>query len=36
MTNLPAVAGSAQRLLEQVNGVWHWEGKPIRAEELER
>ncbi len=35
-TNLPAVAGSAQRLLEQVNGVWHWEGKPIRAEELER
>ncbi|NOT64324.1 MAG: sulfatase [Acidobacteria bacterium] len=35
-TNLPAVAGSAQRLLEQVNGVWHWEGKPIRWAELER
>ena len=35
-TNLPAVAGSAQRLLEQVNGVWHWEGKPIIATELER
>ena len=35
-TNLPAVAGSAQRLLEQVNGVWHWEGKPMQAEALER
>jgi arylsulfatase A-like enzyme len=35
-TNLPAVAGSAQRLLEPVNGAWHWEGKPIRWAELER
>lgn len=34
--NLPPVAGSAARLLVQENGVWMWEGKPIRKEELER
>jgi arylsulfatase A-like enzyme len=32
-TNLPPVAGSAIRLLDKQNGVWMWEGKPIRAEE---
>ncbi|MBL8187590.1 MAG: DUF4976 domain-containing protein, partial [Acidobacteria bacterium] len=35
-TNLPPVAGSAARLLVNENGVWMWEGKPIRKEELER
>jgi arylsulfatase A-like enzyme len=35
-TNLPPVAGSAARLLVNDNGVWRWEGKPIRKEELER
>lgn len=35
-TNLPPVAGSAARLLVNENGVWIWEGKPIRKEELER
>ncbi|MBL8204016.1 MAG: sulfatase [Blastocatellia bacterium] len=35
-TNLPPVAGSAARLLVNQNGVWMWEGKPIRREELER
>jgi len=34
-TNLPPVAGSAARLLVKENGVWLWEGKPIRAEEKE-
>jgi len=33
--NLPPVAGSAIRLLDKQNGVWMWEGKPIRAEEKE-
>jgi arylsulfatase A-like enzyme len=27
--NQPAVAGSAARLLEQVDGVWYWEGERI-------
>jgi arylsulfatase A-like enzyme len=35
-TNLPPVAGSAARLLVNENGVWMWEGKPIRKEELAR
>ncbi len=34
-TNLPPVAGSAVRLLVKQDGVWMWEGKPIRAEEKE-
>ena len=34
-TNLPPVAGSAARLLVKENGVWMWEGKPIRPEEKE-
>jgi choline-sulfatase len=33
--NLPPVVGSAARLLVKENGVWLWEGKPIRAEEKE-
>jgi arylsulfatase A-like enzyme len=33
--NLPAVPGSAARLLQKVDGVWQWEGKPIRPEEKE-
>jgi arylsulfatase A-like enzyme len=33
--NLPPVVGSAARLLMKENGVWMWEGKPIRAEEKE-
>lgn len=33
--NLPPVASSAARLLAQENGVWMWEGKPIRKEEKE-
>jgi arylsulfatase A-like enzyme len=27
----PAVAGSAQRILQKVGGVWMWEGKPIET-----
>ena len=33
--NLPLAPGSAQRTLEQKNGVWFWEGKPINPAELE-
>ena len=33
--NLPPVAGSAVRLLVKQDGVWMWEGKPIRLEEKE-
>ena len=33
--DVPAVPGSAQRILEQVNGRWIWEGKPIHPAELE-
>ncbi len=25
----PLAPGSASRILEQKNGVWYWEGKPI-------
>jgi arylsulfatase A-like enzyme len=32
----PPVPGSAVRLLTRENGVWIWEGKPIRPEELEK
>ena len=32
--NLPLAPGSANRILEQKNGVWYWEGKPIKNEEL--
>lgn len=32
--NLPLATGSAHRILEQKDGVWHWEGKPIKKEEL--
>ena len=35
-TDLAPVAGSTARLLVKENGVWMWEGKPIRKEELER
>lgn len=31
--NTPPVPNSAQRLLVQENGVWMWEGEPIRPEE---
>ena len=34
--NLNPVTGSAARLLVNENGVWMWEGKPIRREELEK
>jgi arylsulfatase A-like enzyme len=33
--NAPPVAGSAARLLVNENGVWMWEGKPIRKEDKE-
>jgi hypothetical protein len=26
---MPSVPGSAHRILEQKNGTWSWEGKPI-------
>ena len=34
--NAPPVPGSAHRLLVQTNGVWYWEGKVIKSEELEQ
>jgi arylsulfatase A-like enzyme len=33
--NLPLATGSAHRTLEQKDGVWFWEGKPIKNEELQ-
>jgi len=33
-TNLPLAPGSAKRVLEQKNGIWYWEGNPIKNEEL--
>jgi len=33
-TNLPLAPGSAHRIIEQKNGIWYWEGKPIKNEEL--
>ena len=33
--NLPPAPGSASRILVQENGVWLWEGKPIKLEERE-
>lgn len=30
----PSVPGSAMRVLTKVDGVWNWEGKPVRPEEL--
>jgi arylsulfatase A-like enzyme len=33
--NAPPVAGSAARLLVNENGVWMWEGNPIRREDKE-
>jgi choline-sulfatase len=33
--NAPPVPGSAARLLVNENGVWMWEGKPIRKEDKE-
>jgi arylsulfatase A-like enzyme len=33
--NTPPVPGSAHRVLTQINGVWHWEGKPIDPAEKE-
>lgn len=33
--DLPPVKGSAQRLLVKENGVWMWQGQPIRPEEKE-
>jgi arylsulfatase A-like enzyme len=33
--NLPLAPGSANRILEQKDGVWYWEGKPIKREDLE-
>ena len=32
--NLPLTPGSAKRILEKKNGIWYWEGKPIKNEEL--
>lgn len=32
--NLPPAPGSAHRILEQKDGIWFWEGKPIKNEEL--
>ncbi|MCF7816381.1 MAG: sulfatase [Kiritimatiellales bacterium] len=34
--NLPPVPGSAYRVLEQKDGVWMWEGKPVKPEEIEQ
>ncbi len=34
--DLPAVPGSAHRVLTNMNGVWMWEGKPIHPAEQER
>ena len=31
----PLAPGSAYRTLTQTNGVWYWEGKPIKPEELQ-
>jgi len=31
--DVPAVPGSAQRILQKVEGVWTWEGKPINPAE---
>jgi arylsulfatase A-like enzyme len=33
--NLPLAPGSANRILEQKDGIWYWEGKPIKREDLE-
>ena len=33
--NTPPAPGSAHRVLEQKNGVWYWEGKPIDPAQLE-
>lgn len=33
--NTPPAPGSAHRILTETNGVWYWEGKPIRADEAE-
>jgi choline-sulfatase len=33
--NLPLAPGSANRILEQKDGKWYWEGKPIKNEELQ-
>jgi hypothetical protein len=33
--NLPPAPGSAHRILEQKDGIWHWEGSPIKKEEIE-
>jgi choline-sulfatase len=32
----PAVPGSADRILQKVNGSWSWEGRPINPSEKER
>jgi arylsulfatase A-like enzyme len=32
--NVPLAPGSDKRTLEQKNGIWYWEGKPIKNEEL--
>lgn len=32
--NRPLVPGSAHRILEQKDGIWYWEGKLIKKEEL--
>lgn len=33
--NLPLAPESANRILEQKNGIWYWEGKQIKNDELE-
>jgi hypothetical protein len=32
---VPPVPGSTYRVLVKYNGVWLWEGRPIKAEEKE-
>ena len=34
-TDVPAAPGSAHRVLQNKDGIWHWEGKPIRQQEKE-
>jgi len=36
VADVPAVPGSAHRVLTRENGVWIWEGEPIIPEQLER
>jgi hypothetical protein len=35
-TDVPAVPGSAHRILQKVDGVWTWEGKAVNPAEGEQ